>query len=62
MAWTNEKILGPKSEEEKEVFEAEAEKFERELAEYQQKLNNRFGIGSGKLTPIDEPLSYEENK
>jgi len=30
----NEKILGPKSEEEKEVFEAEAEKFERELAEY----------------------------
>lgn len=30
----NEKILGPKSEEEKEVFAAEAEKFERELAEF----------------------------
>ena len=34
MAWTNEKILGPKSEEEKKVFEAEAKKFEKELAEY----------------------------
>jgi hypothetical protein len=30
----NEKILGPFSEDEKEVFEAEAEKFEKELAEY----------------------------
>ena len=51
----NEDILGPKSEEEKEVFEAEAKKFERELAEYRQKLKKRFGIGTGKLTPIDEP-------
>ena len=38
----NEKILGPKSEEEKEVFEAEAKKFERELAEHKEELNKRF--------------------
>jgi len=44
-------------EEEEEVLKAAAEKFERELAEYQQKLNKRFGIGTGKLTPIDEPSS-----